>query len=143
LSCETLTGQIRPKILRLYKFGMLMFALQAIYMSAALCYAYWLETQFISMVGSEQYTSVNWFKLSFFPIFIVVPILLMFLTYYKLYLPEKVSKPLGNRSSWNLTLTLLGLFFGLIVGALPFAVACGRIKTERESKSNPSSRYFS
>jgi len=131
-------------LLRLYKLGMVMFGLQALYMSVAFYHAYSLELQFIAIVGSEQYTSVDWAKLFLFPVFFVVPIILLSLTFYKLYLPEKSMKSLDNASSWNFTFAVLGFFFGLIVGALPFAVARDRIKAaEWERKWDSSSRYFS
>jgi energy-converting hydrogenase Eha subunit C len=61
-------NQVRPELLRLYKFGMVMFALQALYISVALYYAYLLEIQFIAVVGSKQYMSIDWAKLFFFPL---------------------------------------------------------------------------
>lgn len=119
-----------------------MFALQALYMSAALYYAYSLETQFIAAVGMEQLMSVDasWISiLLILLVSIIAPIILIFVTYHKLYTPEKNKKTSNNASSWSLVLTILGFFFGLVIGAIPFAYAYDKLK---ELKLNPASRQF-
>lgn len=124
---------------------MLTFALQAIWISVGLYYAYSTQVDFMAKVGSDIFTWTDAVKLLWiFPVFIIVPIFLIFVTYYKLYLPEKKNTTPSNASSWNLALAILGIFFGLILGVLPFVVAHGKIKVaEWESKWNPSSRQFS
>jgi len=106
---------------------MFMFALQALYMSIAVYYAYSFETRFMRIAGLEQ-PIVLWAMLPFFLIFTMVPIILIFVTYYKLYTPEKNVRASGNRKSWNLLLAFLGLVFGLVIGGFLFAKAYEKIK---------------
>jgi len=131
-----MSSHVAPELLRLYKLAMLIFALQAIYMSAGLYFATSLEIQFMSITGLSQ-PILLWAILPLYLSFVIVPIILTFVTYCALYMPEKNLRPSRNAKSWSLLLTFLGLVFGLVIGGVIFAKAHGKIKN---SEWNPSSR---
>jgi hypothetical protein len=122
-----MNSHIAPELLRLYKLAMLIFALQVIYMSAGLYLATSLEIQFMSIAGLSQ-PILLWAIFPLYLSFIVVPIILTFVTYYALYVPEKNLRPSKNAKSWSLLLTFLGLVFGLVIGGIVFAKAHNKIK---------------
>jgi hypothetical protein len=120
-------NHVRRELLRLYRFGMLLFALQAIYISVALYLATSFEMQFMAVAGLRQ-PILLWALLPFFFIFILVPIILIFVTYCKLYAPEKNMRASSNKKFWNILLTFLGLVFGLVIGGFLFAKAYDKIR---------------
>lgn len=122
-----MSSHVAPELLRLYKLAMLIFALQVIYMSAGLYFATSLEIQFMSIAGLSQ-PILLWAILPLYLSFIIVPIILTFVTYYALYVPEKNLTPSKNAKSWSLLLTFLGLVFGLVIGGVIFAQAHSKIK---------------
>lgn len=126
-SGERMGKHVRLELLRLYKFGMLIFALQAIYLGVALYLATSLEFQFMAVAGLGQ-PILLWALLPLYSIFVLVPIILIFVTYYKLYVPEKEVQVSSSRKFWVTSLGVLGCFFGLVIGGLIFARAYSKIE---------------
>jgi hypothetical protein len=81
-----------------------------------------------SIAPMNHYFLMDWDIVYFSLIFILISIMLIFVTYYKLYVPEKEVQVSSRRKFWVTSLGVLGCFFGLVIGGLIFARAYSKIE---------------
>lgn len=117
----------RLSLLKLYKLGMLMFALQAVYFSFVIYRSYLFQMETASIAPLNDHLFMNWDIVYFSLVFILISIILIFVTYYKLYVPEKEVQASSRRKFWVTSLGVLGCFFGLVIGGLIFAQAYSKL----------------
>jgi len=125
-----LDNQNHQKLLRLYKFGILMFALQVVYFFFVIYHSYLFQNQTLGVAASNSSFLLKWDIVYISLAYILISIILIFLTYCKLYVPEKEGRATNRRKIWVASLGILGVFFGLIIGGLVFAFAYSRIEKQ-------------
>jgi hypothetical protein len=112
--------QVANPLLKLYAAAIFLFIAQTVYSSLATIDSNVVGIQFAARTltpGGEIASTVE-MQLSLVLIFVVPPPILAILTYYKLYSPLKQQSLTVGRRKWGLTLSVLGIFYGLIVGGL-------------------------
>ena len=113
-------AQVTNPLLKLYAAAIFLFIAQTVYSSLATIDSNVVGIQFAARTlapGGEIASTVE-MQLSLVLIFVVPPPILAILTYYKLYRPLKQQSLTVRRRKWGLTLSVLGIFYGLIVGGL-------------------------
>ena len=113
-------AQATSPLLKLYAVAIFLFIAQTVYSSLATIDSNGLGIQFAARTlapGGEIASTVE-MQLSLVLIFVVPPPILAVLTYCKLYRPLKQLSPNAGRRKWALTLSVLGIFYGLMVGGL-------------------------
>lgn len=110
-----------------------MFALQTLYFSFVIYHSYLFQKEFAGVVELNYPFLIYWDIAYFSLAFILVSIALIFLTYYKLYVPEKEHRIQNRRKLWVAFMGVLGCFFGLIIGGLIFAYAYAKLEEQTHS----------
>lgn len=115
-----------------------MFALQAVYSCFVIYRSYLFWEEAASVAPLNHHFMRDWGVVYLSLAFILISIILIFVTYYKLYVPEKKWSVPSRTKFWVASLGVLGCIFGLIIGGLIFAYAYSEI--DASSKQILSSR---
>jgi len=120
---------VNPEILKMCKWGTLAFVAHALYNTfslavfVALEVRYWTE----SVVNPLELPYAFWMYFSLF-LFVVPPIILAPIAYYKLYKPLKDGTFTSKTKKWNFALSILGFPYAFIVGGLFLASAYAKMR---------------
>jgi hypothetical protein len=112
--------QTTNPLLKLYAAAIFLFIAQTVYSSLATIDSNVVGIQFAArtLAPGGEIASTAEMQLSLVLIFVVPSPILAILTYYKLYRPLKQQFLTVRRRKWGLTLSVFGIFYGLIVGGL-------------------------
>ncbi|MDH7476863.1 MAG: hypothetical protein QHH17_00575 [Candidatus Bathyarchaeota archaeon] len=115
---------VDPEILKLCRWGVFAFVAHALYNTFSLAVFTALELRFRaeSLICPLELPYAFWMYFSLF-LFVVPPIILAPIAYYKLYKPLKDDAFTSKTKKWNFVLSILGFPYAFIVGGLFLASA--------------------